>query len=156
MANVPFPITGTDLGALKRQVFELIRQVYEEKIGGADLGDVFSLSGDVLTLALDPDAPGLQKTNNELSVMVTSDGGLQISSDGISIKVVSTGGIEVSASGLAIKLDGTSLTSGASGLKVGQSIHINDPAGGVTIDAEARTAIIAILDLLEARGLMAA
>lgn len=33
--------------------------------------------------------------------------------------------------------------------------HITDPSGGVTNDAEARTAINAILDLLEAADLMA-
>lgn len=31
---------------------------------------------------------------------------------------------------------------------------ISDPSGGVTIDSEARTAIIAILDLLQETGLM--
>lgn len=37
-----------------------------------------------------------------------------------------------------------------------QPSHINDPSGGGTQDSEARTAINAILDLLQATGLMAA
>lgn len=36
-----------------------------------------------------------------------------------------------------------------------QQAHINDPAGGGTQDAEARAAIVSILNLLEAYGLMA-
>lgn len=32
---------------------------------------------------------------------------------------------------------------------------VADPTGGVTVDAEARTAINSILDILEAHGLMA-
>lgn len=36
-----------------------------------------------------------------------------------------------------------------------QAAHISDPSGGATVDANARTAINAILDLLESYGLMA-
>lgn len=38
---------------------------------------------------------------------------------------------------------------------LGASAHIADPTGGTTTDAEARTAINAILDILETSGLMA-
>ncbi len=36
-----------------------------------------------------------------------------------------------------------------------QSVKINDPAGGATVDAEARTAIDAIIDALENVGITA-
>lgn len=36
-----------------------------------------------------------------------------------------------------------------------QSLKINDPSGGTTVDAEARTAINSIIDVLEAKGLSA-
>lgn len=39
---------------------------------------------------------------------------------------------------------------------VDQPAHINDPSGGVVIDAEARTALNSVLDLLQETGLMAA
>lgn len=39
-------------------------------------------------------------------------------------------------------------------LKLYQQAHIDDPSGGTTVDAEARTAINSILDLLENLGLM--
>lgn len=117
MANVPYPLTGMNLDEMKFQVYELIRQVYEEKIGGADLGDVFSIPGDVLTLNLQ-DGGGLSKEINELLIDILSTGGLQSSASGLSIKCVATGGLSTSASGLTIKLDGATLTLGAAGLKV--------------------------------------
>lgn len=116
MATVPFPITGTTTDDIRPQVYELIRDLYENKIGGADLGDVFSLPGEVLTLVLSTPG-GLTKSGNKLGVQVTSDGGLQINSNGLLIKVVSTGGLETNASGLGIKLDGPSLSLSAAGLK---------------------------------------
>lgn len=39
---------------------------------------------------------------------------------------------------------------------VGPSAKINDPSGGATVDSQARTAIAAIIDVLEAFGLSAA
>lgn len=39
---------------------------------------------------------------------------------------------------------------------VAQQAHVSDPAGGATVDAEARTAINSVLDILQAYGLMAA
>ena len=121
MADVPFPISAEDLEAMRGQIYEIFRQLYEEKIGGADLGDVFGIIGDVLTLVL-ADTSGLTKAGNVLSVEVTADGGLQITASGILAKLISTGGIESSTSGLGIKLDGTTLECGASGLKINASL----------------------------------
>lgn len=120
MANVPYPLSGTNIDELKFQVFELIREIYEEKIGGADLGDVFSLPGDVLTLALS-ETSGLTKENNELALDIASTGGLEVSASGLAAKLSTTGGLESAVSGLAVKLDGTSLALSSSGIKVTQS-----------------------------------
>lgn len=100
MANVPYPLTGESTEELKLQIWELIRQVFEEKIGGADLGDVFSMPGDVLTLVLAASS-GLTKSGNELAVDPSSTGGLQVGSTGV-----------------GIKLDGATLTLSASGLRI--------------------------------------
>lgn len=121
MANVPFPISGQTFEDIRYQVYELIRTLYEEKIGGADLGDVFALIGDVLTLVL-ADNSGLKKTDDELSIDAYAAGGLQTNSNGLSIKVVSTGGLETSASGIGINLDGNTLELSASGLKIASSL----------------------------------
>ena len=117
MADVPFPLITDEPESFKTQIWELFRQIYEEKIGGADLGDVFGITNDVLTLVLAA-VSGLTKSGSELAVEVTADGGLQILSGGLAIKIVATGGLETSASGTGIKLDGTTLSLSASGLKV--------------------------------------
>lgn len=49
------------------------------------------------------------------------------------------------------KLDGA----GAAVASGTQAAHIDDPTGGATTDAEARAAIAAILDALEAFGIVA-
>lgn len=122
MAQVPYPLGGAeDFDQLKQRVWELIRQLYEEKMAGLDVGDVLEDEGGVLTLKL-YSAGGLRKTNNQLS----------------------------------IKLDGTSLSLSSNGLKLGQSAFIADPTGGDYVDAQSRAVINSILDLLTARGLMAA
>lgn len=41
------------------------------------------------------------------------------------------------------------------GLIANRQALVSDPSGGATIDTQARTAINAILDILEAHGLMA-
>ena len=66
MSDVPYPITAQDLEEMRKQVWDLIQDLYENKIGGASLGDVFAIVGDVLTLSLDGDS--LQKTSTGLKV----------------------------------------------------------------------------------------
>ena len=54
-----------------------------------------------------------------------------------------------------LEVDGT-ITSGGDAVPAGTQVaKINDPAGGATPDAEARTAINAIIDALEAFGISA-
>jgi len=93
---------------MRMQIQELLRQLFEEKIGGADLGDVFSLPGDVLTLVLADDS-GLTKTGNELA-----------------IKCSPTGGTQIVSTGLAVKLANATLTLSASGLSVTSATTVTD------------------------------
>lgn len=89
MANVPYPLTAGDIEELRGQIYELIRQVYEEKIGGADLGDVFSLPGDVLTLAISATG-GMTKTGNELGIKL-ADTSLTMTSAGVKVTTAISG-----------------------------------------------------------------
>lgn len=131
MAQVPYPLTGESFEEFKGQVYELVRQVYEEKLGGADLGDVFSLPGDVLTLVL-ATSSGLTKSGNALALSPTSTGGLQISTSGASLKLLSTGGLESSASGLNIMILSTGgLQTGSTGASIKCKT-----GGGATTDAD--------------------
>ncbi len=113
MANVPYPLTASDLDELKGQVYQLLREIYEDKIGGADLGDVFSLPGDVLTLAI-ADSSGLTKSGNVLAVNPTS-----------------TSGLQVTTTGLGVKLNGSTLTLGALGLSI--TTPVTGGSGTVTV-----------------------
>ena len=143
MADVPFPLNTDDPESFKSQIWELFRQIYEEKIGGADLGDVFGITNDVMTLVL-ATASGLTKSGSELAISPTSTGGIQVTADGVLIKLVATGGLETGASGLAITLNGTSLTKGASGLSVTLPINRSGVAtlvaGTVAVNDAATTA----------------
>lgn len=65
MAEVPYPLTAEDMSELKRQIWELIRQLFEDRTGGLSIGDVFSDQGDVLTLNI---AGGLEKVQGYLQV----------------------------------------------------------------------------------------
>jgi len=52
MPNIPYPITADSIEELKSQLYEMLRQLFEDKIGGLDLGDVFLNSGDIMSLRL--------------------------------------------------------------------------------------------------------
>lgn len=104
MAQVPYPLTADSTQDLKVQVWELIRELYEEKIAGLSIGDVFSDDGDVMTLNL-TSLSCLEKIGAGLSVKVADDYGIFLSSDGLAIKCKAASGITVSADGL--ELDST-------------------------------------------------
>lgn len=101
MAQVPYPITEDDAAGIKRQVWQLIRELYEDRIAGFSLGDVFEDGGDVLSLRV-ADISGLAKVDNELLVDCKSTGGLEIGTTGISIKCKAAGGLATDANGIYI------------------------------------------------------
>lgn len=67
MADAPFPFDSDKLDELKPQIVDTFRDIYENRLGGAILGDVFELNGDTLQLKL-KDGCGLIKENGELSI----------------------------------------------------------------------------------------
>ena len=102
MPDVPYPITADNSEDLKRQVWELIREIFEERIGGLNMGDVFEDSGGVLNLRLGATNPCLQKVANALQLEVKPVGGLQATSTGVAAKLKSAGGIDVDSEGLYV------------------------------------------------------
>ena len=83
MPDLPFPITADDLPMLKEQIRRLMLEIFEERIGGAHLGDVFSVGDDdVFTLDL-ASVGGLKKTASTLSTKVKTDGGIDVDEDGL-------------------------------------------------------------------------
>lgn len=127
MPDVPYPITAENSEDLKRQVWELFRETYEERIGGLQLGDIFEDSGGVLNLRLGASNPCLQKVSNALQVEIQTAGGLQATSTGIAAKLKSGGGLDVDSSGLFV-------SSSAYGFGTINCPSGNDPVADATND----------------------
>jgi hypothetical protein len=131
MGDVPYPITAANYDDLIAQVQELVRIVFEDKIGGCDLGDVFSIVGNVLTITVASDG-GIEKTNNELSIKVYADGGVESTTNGIQLNLKTSGGLEADSTGLGIKID-SGATLSASGLKITAGALTDGDKGDITV-----------------------
>lgn len=105
MSNIPYPITAESTEELRSQLYELIRQLYEDKIGGLDLGDVFSDDGGIFALNI-ADLGGLERSNNELQVKCKSDGGIDTASSGTLVKCKPFGGLDTDADGIFVESAG--------------------------------------------------
>jgi hypothetical protein len=138
MADVPFPLTAETLEDLKAQMFELIRQVYEERIGGANLGDVFSIGGEVLQLEVNTDG-GLEKSSNAMQMKVDSTGGLATGIGGAAILLADGSGLLTDGDGLTLThTPGTELVGSktwapgsiADGTSAGTTVEVTGVAAG--------------------------
>ena len=126
MPEQPFPITEKDPAKALQQMMRLLQELFEERIGGANIGDVFTIGADdILTISLGS-AGGLEKSSSSIVVKIKSTGGLQTNADGISIKINATGGLLTTVDGAGIKLDGASLELSAGGLKLSDPIVLGD------------------------------
>lgn len=91
---------------------------------------------------------GLLDTGGTWSVELATDPGLEFDAGGdagkLRVKVLSTGGIDRLSSGLSVKLNGTSLSSGASGLKAATPVSSNKDAAAALTTADFQTTGIVI------------
>lgn len=119
MPSVPFPITGQDAEAIKTQVNRVIRDLYEERIGGYEIGN--GLYGDSDFLSVNPSSTGgLETSGSEISIKNKSDGGLTSGTSGEQIKIKATGGLDTDSEGLFIK------SSSVKGFREGMVVTIKD------------------------------
>lgn len=145
MAQVPYPITENDAAGIKRQVWNLIRDLYEERMAGLTIGDVFADEGDVLSLQLAATA-GLDKVDNELTLEVKADGGLQLSTTGVAIKCKAAGGLATDANGVYVDSTNILLGGSQSASDTSGTIAINWALGAtvyVTLTGTGRTVTFA-------------
>ena len=144
MPEQPFPITEKDPAKALQQMMRLLQELFEERIGGANIGDVFTIEADdILTISLG-NAGGLEKSASSIVVKIKSTGGLQTNADGISIKTKATGGLITTVDGAGIKLDGSSLTLSAAGLKLtGDNIKFTT-LGGLAIKLTNETGVVTV------------
>ncbi|OQB44666.1 MAG: hypothetical protein BWY01_01727 [Synergistetes bacterium ADurb.Bin155] len=101
MADLPFPITGT----AKQQTELMMRlweEMFEERVGGGYVGDVFEIdSDDVLSINISGTG-GLTKSGNELAILNHPTGGLSSTADGERVKLKTGGGLSTDADGLYV------------------------------------------------------
>ena len=101
MASLEFPLSAETVEELKNQVQELLRTLFEDKLGGLSIGDVFTADGDVLTLTL-ASSSGLEKSGSALQIKIVSAGGLQAGASGLQVKIKAAGGLAADAAGLYV------------------------------------------------------
>jgi hypothetical protein len=97
----------------------MLRQLYEDKIGGLELGDVFVEDGEYLSLNLNSTG-GLEKSTGTLRIKIKADGGLTTSSSGALIKLKPYGGLNTDVNGIFIE------TSFIKGYSEGMEVTIKD------------------------------
>jgi len=80
------PITAKNAADLTNQVQLLFQEMYQDRVGGAFLGDVFEIdNNDTLSLKLSSTG-GLEKSSSELQVKCKDSYGLESDADGLAVK----------------------------------------------------------------------
>ena len=103
MPQAPYPITADSIEDLKKQLWDIIRELFEERIAGLSVGDVFSDVGDTLSLNL-KSTGGLEKSSGELQVKAKSDGGIATASTGTYVKCKTGGDLDTDSDGIFVAL----------------------------------------------------
>ncbi len=98
--DLPFPFTAKTPEEMIKQSLRLFEDLYQERVGGAQLGDVFAIGDDeVLSLSLSTTG-GLQKVSSRLAIKGKSTGGISSDSNGIYVVCKPGGGLATDATGL--------------------------------------------------------
>lgn len=84
MPSNPYPLDAKDFEELRRKLGIQLEELYENRVAGAIVGDVFNVGDDDI-LSLNVGA-GLQKVDNEVSVKVRDGYGIVASASGIYLK----------------------------------------------------------------------
>jgi len=111
----PYPILATDPNEMLTQMQSLMDDLYQNRIGGANVGDVFQIGADDVLQLKYLSIGGLQKINGSLSVKPNTDLGLDSAADGLYVKLKADNGLAVDTNGLYVKLK---------------------TAGGISVDAD--------------------
>ncbi len=141
MPDIPYPLQTDDFSEFRNQMLDIVRDIYENRIGGALEGDVFKVSGDVLELRI-KDGSALKKVNGELDVDLS---GASPGSAGLKVSLYNAKGVllvgkaknypvalPASADGYILRVDHTT----ESGLAWGYTIN------GLTVTASTGTLTI--------------
>ena len=85
-AVAPYPMgDATDIKEVMNKVQQMLDELYQDRIGGAMLGDVFQVGNDeVMTLNLASNG-GLTKISSALSIMIQANQGLALGDGGLAV-----------------------------------------------------------------------
>lgn len=124
MPASPFPITATETNEMITQMQSLMDDLYQNRLGGACVGDVFMVDDDDIfklkylaigglqkiagSLAILPNtSKGIDCDRNGIFVVLEADKGLAFNgTNGIYIKLKSGGGLAVDTNGLYVTTSG--------------------------------------------------
>lgn len=131
MPEPPFAITEKEeVPGLAQQAGSLIDDLYHERIGGAELGDVFDIGeDDVLALQVS-ETGGVQKSGNKVSIKNSPAGGLESDSNGEAVKCKPGGNLASDAAGLYTMTGGVTNHSALNELDYASAGHTGFSASG--------------------------
>jgi hypothetical protein len=91
MPEQPYPLNARNPKDMLHQMQQLMDDLYQERLAGAQPGDVLAIDNetDILTLNVSSSG-GLQKTGGELAVKPKSTGPITLTTDGVDVSQVST------------------------------------------------------------------
>ena len=141
MPEPPFAITEKeDVAGLAGQAESLFGDLYQERLGGAEIGDVFTVGDDdVLSLQLSSTG-GLQKSSSRLAVKQKSDGGLESDADGQAVKVKAASGLTTDSDGLQVVVRADyGINMAATGLALIKQAHEANASVAHAVDSWATT-----------------
>lgn len=119
MPSAPYPIMSQEPNEMLQQMQSLLDDLYQNRLGGANVGDVFQVGADDVFQLRYLAIGGLQKISGALSVKPNILRGVDSSFDGIFVKLKADYGISVDTDGLYLKLKtGGGLIVDSTGLSV--------------------------------------
>lgn len=73
MADLPYPLATDDVSQYRNDLIETFKDLYDNRIGGASVGDVFTNINDTLELRIKENSGLFKNDDGELDFAVTAD-----------------------------------------------------------------------------------
>lgn len=145
MPSSPYPILAEDQNEQLTQMQSLLDDLYQNRLGGANVGDIFQVGADDVFQLRYLAIGGLQKIAGALAILPDTAKGIDSSADGIFVKLRADYGLAHHADGIYIKLKtGGGITVTANGLEL---TTIASAVRGTFVNADLSTGVLTISHL---------
>lgn len=126
MPASPFPITATETNEMITQMQSLMDDLYQNRLGGACVGDVFMVDDDDIFKLKYLAIGGLQKIAGSLAILPNTSKGIDCDRNGIFVVLEADKGLSFNGtSGIYVKLKtGGGLSVGSDGLYLTDSSNV--------------------------------